>query len=83
MARVIQSPKRVRSVAVIARFAGSATPLRNASGIPLLAHQGGWDEVALVAGPIVVIAGLLLLAKRRVDAIAEDSGRSRSDQGQI
>ncbi len=35
--------------------------------ISLLAHQGGWDEVLLVLGPILVIAGLLRLAKRRVD----------------
>ena len=34
----------------------------------LLAHQGGWDEILLVAGPIVVIVGLLLVVKRRVDA---------------
>ena len=33
----------------------------------LLAHQGGWDEVLLVLGPILVIAGLLRLANRRVD----------------
>ncbi len=33
----------------------------------LLAHQGGWDEVLLIAGPIVIIMGLLWLAKRRVD----------------
>ncbi len=38
----------------------------------LLAHQGGWDEALLIAGPIVVIAGLLVLAKRRVDAMARD-----------
>ena len=35
----------------------------------LLAHQGGWDEFLLVAGPIIVIVGLLALAKRRVDRI--------------
>ncbi len=34
--------------------------------IPLLAHQGGWDEILLVAGPIVVIVGLLMLARRRL-----------------
>ena len=39
----------------------SAAPL-------LLAHQGGWDEILLIAGPILVIVGLLWLAKRRVDA---------------
>ena len=33
----------------------------------MLAHQGGWDEILLVAGPILVIAGLLWLAKKRVD----------------
>ena len=32
-----------------------------------LAHQGGWDEILLVAGPIAVIVGLLWLAKRRID----------------
>ena len=40
---------------------------------PLLAHQGGWDEVLLVAGPIVAIVGLLMLAKRRVDSAAEQA----------
>lgn len=31
----------------------------------MLAHQGGWDEILLVAGPIVVIVGLLALANKR------------------
>jgi len=44
--------------------------------VAVLAHQGGWDEILLVAAPMVVIAGLLVLAKRRVDAAAHDqSGR--------
>ncbi len=34
----------------------------------IVAHQGGWDEVLLIAGPILVIALLLTVAKRRVDA---------------
>ena len=34
----------------------------------LIAHPGGWDEVLLVAGPIVVIIVLLAVVKRRVDA---------------
>jgi hypothetical protein len=33
----------------------------------LLAHQGGWDEILMVAGPIVVVVGLLAIAKRRVE----------------
>ena len=32
----------------------------------VLAHQGGWDEILLVVGPIAVIAGLLWLARKRV-----------------
>lgn len=34
----------------------------------LLAHQGGWDEIGLVAGPIVVVGGLMALANRRAKA---------------
>jgi len=47
----------------------SATAMRAA----ILAHQGGWDEVLLVAGPILLIAGLLVLAKRRVERNAADA----------
>jgi hypothetical protein len=31
----------------------------------IVAHQGGWDEGLIVAGPLLVIVGLLWLAKRR------------------
>ena len=34
----------------------------------ILAHQGGWDEALLIGAPILIIMGLLWLAKRRVDA---------------
>lgn len=40
----------------------TVTPVR------VLAHQGGWDEIALVVGPLIVVAGLLWLANRRVSA---------------
>jgi hypothetical protein len=33
----------------------------------LLAHQGGWDEILLIVGPMAVVVLLLRLAKRRVD----------------
>lgn len=33
----------------------------------MLAHQGGWDEILLVLGPILIIVGLLRLAKSRVE----------------
>ncbi|MEO6157473.1 MAG: hypothetical protein ABIQ39_07560 [Ilumatobacteraceae bacterium] len=32
----------------------------------ILAHQGGWDEILMVLGPILLIVGLLRLAKRRI-----------------
>jgi hypothetical protein len=32
----------------------------------LVAHQGGWDEILLVIGPIAVIVGLLLLVRHRL-----------------
>jgi hypothetical protein len=50
----------------------SAAPL-------LLAHQGGWDEILLIAGPILVIVGLLWLAKRRVDAAHDPQAPDRPD----
>lgn len=34
----------------------------------LLAHQGGWDEILLILGPMAVVVLLLRLAKRRVEA---------------
>jgi len=37
-------------------------------GVGMIAHQGGWDEILLVLGPIAVIVGLLMLARKRVDA---------------
>jgi hypothetical protein len=49
----------------------------------VLAHQGGWDELLLVAGPIVVIGALLALAKRRVDGAAADNSRDRDEPGRI
>ena len=33
---------------------------------PLLAHQGGWDEVLWVLAPIAVMVWLLSVATRRI-----------------
>jgi len=41
--------------------------------VHLLAHQGGWDEILLVAGPIALLGGLLRLANKRADRLAEES----------
>ncbi len=38
----------------------------------VLAHQGGWDEIIFVLLPMVVLAGLLWLAKRRAERESED-----------
>lgn len=43
----------------------------------MIAHQGGWDEILLVLGPIAVIVGLLMVARKRVDA-AEKKTPTRS-----
>ena len=49
--------------------------------IALLAHQGGWDEILLVLGPIAVILGLLWLAKNRVDRNAVSRGTDAPSPG--
>jgi len=38
----------------------------------LLAHQGGWDELLLVSGPVVIFAALLVLARRRANALVAE-----------
>ena len=45
----------------------------------MIAHQGGWDEILLVLGPIAVIVGLLMLARKRVEA-AERAKPAAPDQ---
>ncbi len=52
--------KTVRSVVVVQTFTTA-----------LLAHQGGWDEVLLVVGPLVTIVGIVLVAKARIDEGAD------------
>jgi hypothetical protein len=36
--------------------------------VNLIAHEGGWDEILLVAGPLLVFACVLFLANRRANA---------------
>jgi len=45
----------------------------------LLAHQGGWDEALLIGGPMAAIAALLVVAKRRVDAAADEQSPSEHE----
>lgn len=58
----------------------SVTSTLSAGSTSLVAHQGGWDEILLVAGPIAVIVALLAVVKRRIDA---HTRLSRGDQGPI
>jgi hypothetical protein len=49
----------------------------------LLAHQGGWDEALMVAAPIAVVGGLLVVANRRAKQAlarkaAEEAGKPGS-----
>ena len=37
----------------------------------VLAHQGGWDEMLMVLLPIVIFAGLLVVANRRAGHIEQ------------
>ncbi len=37
----------------------------------VLAHQGGWDEIFMVAVPVMVFGGLLALARRRAIKLAK------------
>ena len=41
------------------------------SSAHVLAHQGGWDELLMVLVPILIFAGLLVVANRRASRIGE------------
>ncbi len=44
--------------------------------VHVLAHQGGWDEILLVVGPLVIVGLLLWMANRRVAAQLDASGKA-------
>ena len=39
----------------------------------LLAHQGGWDEILMVVGPLIVVVGLLYWARSRQQSSPADA----------
>jgi hypothetical protein len=43
-----------------------------AAVLVILAHQGGWDEMLMVAGPIVLFALILRAANRRAERRAAE-----------
>jgi hypothetical protein len=48
--------------------------------LPVYAHQGGWDEILFVLTPLALFAGLLVLARRRVDRMESEDGDGTDDQ---
>lgn len=46
--------------------------LRTMSTVLVLAHQGGWDEILLVAAPLAMFVLLVLLARKRARELADD-----------
>jgi hypothetical protein len=45
----------------------------------VFAHQGGWDEILMVAAPVALFAGLLWMANRRADAEVTDRDTAEDD----
>jgi hypothetical protein len=45
----------------------------------LLAHQGGWDEIGLLLGPIVLIGVLVYVARRGAAAAPPDEDDQPDD----
>ena len=46
------------------------------SWVVVIAHQGGWDEILLVAAPLGLMAWLLWLANRRASSRGRPEGPS-------
>lgn len=44
------------------------------AAVRVLAHQGGWDEILFVLAPLLVFAGLLAVARRRVERLDDEPG---------
>jgi hypothetical protein len=58
----------------------SSTIIPTVSRSSVLAHAGGWDEILLVAGPIVLFGGLLWLANKRAkDRLADQPDQTPAD----
>lgn len=45
----------------------------------VLAHQGGWDEMLLVAGPILVFVLLLRVANKRAEEKVRERDAAQTD----
>lgn len=58
---------------------GQAATVETVTAIgPILAHQGGWDEILMVLGPLAILFVVLMLANKRARKMAE--ARDAQDQ---
>ncbi|HAY66731.1 MAG TPA: hypothetical protein DCY82_00385 [Acidimicrobiaceae bacterium] len=48
-------------------------------GVTVLAHEGGWDEILLVGGPLLVFAAVLFLANRRANSKLAEAAAEPED----
>ena len=39
----------------------------------ILAHQGGWDEILIIVGPIAAVVAIVALVRRRLNREAEEA----------
>ena len=46
-----------------------------------LAHQGGWDEILMVAGPVMIFAWLLSVARKRAQTLADAEAVDSPESG--
>ncbi len=56
----------------------SRTPSATLS-LVLLGHQGGWDEILFVAGPMLVVGLVLAVANRRAARVAAEREAAEHD----
>lgn len=47
----------------------------------ILMHQGGWDELLLVLGPLIIIVVLVVVARKQVpDGCADETADEAADR---
>ena len=63
------------------KLAAWVTAFEWAVPFPVLAHQGGWDEILIVALPLLLIGSLLYIANKRVDAKLAERTADDSNTG--
>lgn len=81
--RSVPSPdparRREPAAAALRCHTGKRLPSKPMTAVgAILAHQGGWDEILMVLGPLAILFVVLLLANKRARRLAE--ARDAQDQ---